>query len=169
MLSIVSLSEPRLIADKCEVSSARYLESGLATFSAIKRNIEDRSVNYCNLNRCSLKSAEMGTSPSGQCRLVIGQNELSNGKRQRGYGYYVSSGRINNRRRWWRSVMTLRIRRNSPGWEPLHVQRVVRPADHGITPPHHPDILKQPRRRSGVGEGDDGLAGPVSTISEPQM
>lgn len=50
-------------------------------------------------------------------------------------------------------------------WEPLHVREVVRPADHGITPPHHPDILKQPPPALESGRRGDGLAGPVWTVS----
>lgn len=49
-------------------------------------------------------------------------------------------------------------------WEPLHVREVVRPADHGITPPHHPDILKQPPPALESGRRGDGLAGPVWTV-----
>lgn len=135
-------------ADKCEVSSRRYLASGLARFSAIRRNIKERSDYW----RCNLKSVEIGILSSSGCRLVIGQNEPFDGKRQWEYGYYVSRGRINNRQCTAVAIDDdLADKARLVEWEPLHVQRVVRPADHGITPPHHPDILKQPPPAFGSG------------------
>lgn len=113
VLSILSLSGPYVLLQiNARSAQHRYLDS--REFSAIKRNIKDRSVHYW---RCSLKPTEMGISPSGNCRSVIIRNEPSDGKRQRKHGYYVSRDRINNRRRtqrWMAVAMTLRIRRDTP-------------------------------------------------------